>query len=44
MLKDCANKVNVKVLGGNLIIEQKDEEIFMTGSAEFICKGEYEFI
>lgn len=44
ILKGCANKLNVKVLGGNLIIEQKDEEIFMTGSAEFICRGEYKFV
>ncbi|SCJ98859.1 Diaminopimelate epimerase [uncultured Clostridium sp.] len=44
ILKGCANKLNVKVLGGNLIIEQKDEEIFMTGPAEFICRGEYKFI
>ncbi|MBM6859655.1 diaminopimelate epimerase [Clostridium saudiense] len=44
ILKGCANKVNVKVLGGNLIIEQKNEEIFMTGPVEFICRGEYKFI
>lgn len=44
ILKGCAKKVNVKVLGGKLIIEQKDDEIFMTGPAEFICSGEYKFI
>lgn len=44
ILKGCAKKINVKVLGGSLIIEQKDDEIFMTGPAEFICSGEYKFI
>ena len=44
ILKNCDKKVNVKVLGGNLVIEQKDNEIFMTGDAEFICRGEYKFI
>ena len=43
ILKGCDKKINVKVLGGNLIIEQKDDEIFMTGPAEFICSGEYNF-
>ena len=44
ILRNCDKKVNVKVLGGNLVIEQKDNEIFMTGDAEFICRGEYKFI
>lgn len=44
LLKGCNRKVNVKVLGGNLKIEQKDNEIFITGPANFICKGEYKFI
>ena len=44
ILKGCSKKINVKVLGGSLVIEQKDDEIFMTGPAEFICSGEYKFI
>lgn len=44
LLKGCNKKVNVKVLGGNLTIEQKNDEIFMVGPANFICRGEYKFI
>lgn len=36
----CSNKVNVVTLGGNLLVEIIDEEVYMTGTAEFICKGE----
>lgn len=36
-------KVNVHVPGGSLIIEAKDEGVFMTGPAELICKGEYNY-
>ncbi len=36
-------KINVHVPGGTLIIEAKDEGMFMTGPAELICKGEYNY-
>jgi diaminopimelate epimerase len=36
-------KVNVHVPGGTLIIEAKEEGMFMTGPAELICKGEYNY-
>lgn len=39
-LKLIASKVKVKTLGGGLTIEIKDNEVYMTGEAEFICKGE----
>lgn len=41
MLKGCNERINVKVLGGNLTIENIKGEIFMTGPAEFICEGMY---
>ncbi|WP_297633451.1 diaminopimelate epimerase [uncultured Clostridium sp.] len=33
-------KVNVTLPGGNLVIELEEEGIYMTGPAEYICKGE----
>lgn len=43
-LKGFTNKkVNVRVPGGSLIIEAKDEGMIMTGPAELICKGEYNY-
>lgn len=41
MLYECSDTINVKVKGGNLKIEEMNEEIFMTGSAKLICKGSY---
>lgn len=35
----CSNKVNVKTLGGDLVIEIINDEVYMTGKASFICKG-----
>lgn len=35
----CKSKVNVKTLGGNLLVEIIEGDVYMTGSAEFICKG-----
>ena len=41
-LKGYTNKkVNVSVPGGQLIIEIKDDGVFMTGPAERICTGDY---
>lgn len=37
LLKD---RVIVKTLGGNLLIEIIENNVYMTGEAEFICKGE----
>ncbi|MBD7913628.1 diaminopimelate epimerase [Clostridium sp. Sa3CUN1] len=37
------NKVKVKTLGGNLEVNIINEEIYMIGGAEFICKGELLF-
>lgn len=34
-----SNRVNVKVPGGNLIIEINDGKIYMIGNSEFICEG-----
>lgn len=43
-LKGLANsKAIVHVPGGNLIIEVKSKGIYMTGPAELICKGEYNY-
>lgn len=36
----CSNKVSVETLGGNLVVEIINEDVYMIGSAEFICKGE----
>lgn len=36
----CSNKVDVETLGGNLIVEIINDDVYMIGSAEFICKGE----
>lgn len=39
----CDKKINVKVKGGNLLIEQSEGEIFMTGPTKLVCRGEYNF-
>lgn len=44
IVNNSDNKINVKVKGGNLLIEEIESEIFMTGTAKLICKGEYNFI
>jgi diaminopimelate epimerase len=36
----CSNKVNVKTLGGPLVVEIINDEVYMIGEANFICKGE----
>ncbi|QIB26266.1 diaminopimelate epimerase [Caloranaerobacter azorensis] len=41
ILYNTSKKVNVHLLGGTVEIEQRDDEIFMTGPAEVICKGVY---
>lgn len=38
-LKMTKDKVNVKVPGGNLVIELEGTSIYMIGNAEFICSG-----
>lgn len=43
IIHNCSKKINVKVKGGKLIIEDKEGEIYMTGPAELICKGEYNY-
>ena len=37
----CSNKVNVETLGGSLAVEIINNDVYMIGSAEFICKGNY---
>lgn len=44
IIHDCSKKVRVKVKGGTIIIDEKDGEIYMTGPAEQICIGEYNYI
>lgn len=39
-LKLIGNKAKVSTLGGELLIEIIDNNVYMTGKAEFICKGE----
>lgn len=41
ILHNCRKKVTVKVKAGSLIFEDISGQIFMTGPAELICKGEY---
>lgn len=41
LIHKCNKKVNVKVKAGVLIFEDISGEIFMTGPAEFICRGEF---
>lgn len=36
----CSGKVNVKTLGGNLEVNIINNEVYMIGSANFICRGE----
>lgn len=38
-----SNKVNVKTLGGSLEVNIINEEVYMIGGAEFICRGELLF-
>jgi len=37
----CAPRATVRLLGGELVIEEKDERIFMTGGATIVFTGEY---
>ncbi|WP_069650203.1 diaminopimelate epimerase [Caloranaerobacter ferrireducens] len=41
ILHNTSKKVNVHLLGGTVEIEQRDNEVFMTGPAEVICQGVY---
>jgi len=41
MLYGTSKKINVHLLGGILKINQENNNIFMTGPAQIICKGEY---
>lgn len=41
IVHNCDKKIKVKVKGGELIIEDKQGEIFMTGPVKLICKGQY---
>lgn len=41
ILYNTSKKVNVHLLGGKVEIEQRDDEVFMTGPAEVICEGVY---
>lgn len=41
IIHGCDKRINVKVKGGQLVIEDKEGEIFMTGSAKLICDGTY---
>lgn len=36
----CDDKVKVKTLGGSLEVEVVNDEVYMIGAADFICKGE----
>jgi diaminopimelate epimerase len=38
---NCEKKIKVKVKGGELLVEEKQGEIFMTGPVKLICKGLY---
>lgn len=44
IVNNCNKKISVKVKGGNLLIEQIGTDVFMTGEAKLICKGEYNII
>ncbi len=37
----CDKKIKVNLKGGQLMIEDKEGEIYMTGTAKLICKGIY---
>lgn len=43
ILYGCSCEQKVKVAGGELLIQQQNEGIFMTGPAALICQGEYYF-
>lgn len=43
LLYGCDSEQKVKVAGGELLIQQQNEEIFMAGPATLICQGEYYF-
>ena len=38
---NCDKKINVKLKGGQLVIEDREGQIFMTGPAKLICEGRY---
>lgn len=41
IVHNCDKKINVKVKGGQLFVEEKQGEIFMTGPVKLICEGQY---
>ncbi|MGF7056625.1 diaminopimelate epimerase [Brassicibacter mesophilus] len=41
MIYGTNKEVNIHVLGGKLKINQENNHIFMTGPAQLVCKGEY---
>ncbi|WP_427338540.1 diaminopimelate epimerase [Caloranaerobacter sp. DY30410] len=41
ILYNTSKKVKVHLLGGTVEIEQRNNEVFMTGPAEIICQGVY---
>ncbi|KPU28282.1 hypothetical protein TR13x_02805 [Caloranaerobacter sp. TR13] len=41
ILHNTSKKVNIHLLGGTVQIEQRNNEVFMTGPAEVICEGVY---
>lgn len=43
-LYNTSQKVNVSLLGGDVTIEQKDGDVYMTGNATLVCKGQYNYI
>ncbi|WP_353892316.1 diaminopimelate epimerase [Proteinivorax hydrogeniformans] len=43
LVKGTGNDINVHVLGGKLQIKQLQKEVYMTGPAELICRGMYNF-
>ncbi len=41
IVHNCNKRINVKVRGGQLLIEDKQGEIYLTGPVKLICKGQY---
>ncbi len=43
IVNNTAEIVDISLLGGNVKIEQKDNNVYMTGPAQFICNGQYNY-
>lgn len=41
IVHNCDKKINVKVKGGQLLVEDKQGEIYLTGPVKHICEGQY---